>query len=85
MMGSTVPNDGDLTKEQKTMTDPTPCPRNCGRLLAEPIVRNALSRVDNQTYICSSCGTNEALFNYYLQNGGDVPFPPLDRPVFEAV
>lgn len=83
MMGSTVPNDGDLTKEQKTMTDPTPCPRNCGHTLAEPAARNALSRADNKTYICSSCGTNEALFN--LQNGRDVPLPPLDRPVFGAV
>jgi DNA-directed RNA polymerase subunit RPC12/RpoP len=37
------------------------CPR-CGAEVKEPTVRYcALSRRDNKTYICSSCGTLEAL------------------------
>ena len=33
------------------------CPK-CGKEFKEP---PALSRIDNKTYICSSCGTQEAL------------------------
>ncbi len=37
------------------------CPR-CGVNDLDPVeVRNALSRPDNKTYICSACGTEEAL------------------------
>jgi predicted RNA-binding Zn-ribbon protein involved in translation (DUF1610 family) len=34
------------------------CPANCGRELGK---FPALSRRDNETYICSPCGTREAL------------------------
>lgn len=38
----------------------------------------ALSRLDNNTYICSACGTAEALFNFAYPGK---PLPPLDREV----
>ena len=37
------------------------CPRCLKNELDEPIALNALSRIDNKTYICSTCGTEEAL------------------------
>ena len=36
------------------------CPRCLLETLHEEEVRNALSRMDNETYICSSCGLHEA-------------------------
>lgn len=40
------------------------CPR-CGRgTLHERRAMNSLSRVDRKTYICSSCGTAEAMEDY---------------------
>jgi hypothetical protein len=53
----------------------TNCPR-CGEPLnQERPALNALSRVDNETYICSACGTMEGLWNY--SHPGE-PLPPLD-------
>lgn len=58
-----------------------PCPRcgggvpNSARPGAYP---GALSRLDNETYICSECGTNEAMFQF----GVSPALPPLDQPVF---
>ena len=37
------------------------CPRCKVRDLHPDEVMNALSRKDNETYICSQCGTEEAL------------------------
>jgi predicted RNA-binding Zn-ribbon protein involved in translation (DUF1610 family) len=44
----------------------TNCPR-CGEntLRTDRPVMNALSRKDNKTYVCSPCGTSEALENFY--------------------
>lgn len=43
------------------------CPR-CGRqTLQEEQALNALSRRDNKTYICSACGTGEAMFDLAIQ------------------
>lgn len=56
----------------------TTCPR-CGAPLNTPVAANALSRVDNQTYICSSCGTNEGMFNF--DHPGET-LPPLNQPVY---
>ncbi|MCW2763829.1 MAG: hypothetical protein JWR85_4030 [Marmoricola sp.] len=41
------------------------CPR-CGEktLRLDRPALNALSRTDNQTYVCSDCGTNEALEDF---------------------
>ncbi len=39
------------------------CPRCLEDTMKEPKVRNALSRRDNNTYICSNCGTEEALID----------------------
>lgn len=67
----------------KASSDPTspkfagPCPRcggpvpNADRPGAYP---GALSRLDNATYICSACGTEEALFNYFRRGE---PLPPF--------
>ncbi len=43
-----------------TETTTTNCPL-CGAELHPVQVRNALSRYDSETYICSTCGTVEAL------------------------
>ena len=42
------------------------CPR-CGKFrLEKPLTRNAVSRRDNKTYICHSCGNDEALFDFAI-------------------
>lgn len=56
------------------MREPEVCPR-CGREFSEPPAR---SRVDNETHICSSCGTAEAM--YALSHPGE-PLPPLTEEV----
>ncbi len=61
------------------MTHTVLCPRNCGNPLNDDLVRNALSRVDNDTYVCSSCGVNEAMFNW--SHPGQ-PLPSLEQPVW---
>ena len=44
------------------------CPR-CNRKTLRPTeVHNALSRKDNKTYICSVCGTEEAMLDYAGRN-----------------
>jgi predicted RNA-binding Zn-ribbon protein involved in translation (DUF1610 family) len=45
------------------MKTDTPCPR-CGRMAMRPDQPlNALSRKDNKTYVCTSCGNDEAMAN----------------------
>lgn len=55
------------------------CPRchDAGAIQVERTAGNALSRVDNDTYVCSACGTDEAVGN------GLVPLAhwPIDRLV----
>ena len=52
----------------------TTCPR-CGQNpLNEVLVRNALSRKDTETYVCASCGTDEAMVN--LAGGRDADVWP---------
>ena len=50
------------------------CPRCGDEITAFP----ALSRLDNETYICSECGTKEALFNFFHQG---LPLPDLNKEV----
>ena len=49
------------------------CPR-CGRneLRTDRPALNALSRKDNETYVCSSCGTDEAMRNVAEGRDADV-------------
>lgn len=54
------------------------CPR-CTRPMHDRMVRNALSRVDNKTYICNGCGRDEAMFGHYNPKG---TLTPLDQLVF---
>ena len=57
----------------------TICPR-CGTgRMNEVEVRNALSRKDNETYVCSSCGVDEAIVNLAGGRNADVwpGFPGL--------
>jgi ribosomal protein L37AE/L43A len=51
---------------------------NCPRCKRDYEEYPALSRVDNKTYICSKCGTEEGLFNF--MNPGK-PLTPVDGPV----
>lgn len=64
------------------MTTMEPCPR-CGGGIPNDERRGeymgALSRLDNETEICSQCGQDEGMFNF--AKPGE-PLPPLDRPVF---
>lgn len=57
------------------------CPR-CGDTLQLQAVLNAVSRVDNKTYICVDCGTAEAMFNHYFPNR---ELPPLDEQILVAL
>jgi len=49
----------------------------CPRCKSELPLR-ALSRVDNKTYICDPCGTQEALWDVYFP---DKPLAPVNEPV----
>lgn len=49
-----------------TKTLQRPCPRCRTFILNDDIVRNALSRRDNKTYICSACGADEAMFDFRM-------------------
>ena len=42
------------------------CPRCKMNELDMVEVRNCLSRMDNKTYICNICGSDEAIFNLKL-------------------
>lgn len=44
------------------------CPRCKENELDKEEVRNCLSRMDNKTYICSDCGTDECVFNLKLNS-----------------
>ena len=57
------------------MNDPTICPR-CNRSLDPRPAMNAVSRYDNATYICSQCGTKEAMADHQ-----GLELPPVDQPV----
>jgi len=48
---------------------PKICPRCKKNELHPTLAMNALSRLDNETYICSNCGTEEA-FDAYLASFG---------------
>lgn len=40
----------------------------------------AVSRVDNETDICSPCGTKEAMWDFN-HRGDDLPMPPVNQPL----
>lgn len=65
------------------MTDTRPvCPRCKGFIPNDATpgaYPGALSRLDNETYICSSCGTAEAMHNFTRPGA---PLPPIDQPVY---
>jgi len=52
-----------------------PCPRCGSDFDSFP----ALSRADNKTYICSKCGTGEALYDWAYK--GQQELTPVDQPV----
>jgi hypothetical protein len=56
---------------------PLLCPRCLGEL---PVgYPGALSRVDNETEICSACGTDEALTDYYDRFLAPIKSWPIKR------
>jgi hypothetical protein len=57
------------------------CPRCNGDLHIVP-ARNATSRLDGKTRICSDCGNEEAMFNHFYP---DRPLPPIDERVITNV
>jgi transposase len=61
------------------MTDDNTCPR-CGHGIPSDERRGeypgALSRLDNETWICSQCGTDEAMYNWAYPGLG---LPPLNQ------
>lgn len=62
-MGYVVADPSGLSTSNATpyrIADGLKCPGDCHHLLHPVQARNALSRFDNTTYVCSSCGTNEA-------------------------
>jgi predicted RNA-binding Zn-ribbon protein involved in translation (DUF1610 family) len=50
------------------------CPRCESPTLNEVPERNAMSRADNKTYICSRCGTEEAMFDWCCSAATGHPF-----------
>ena len=40
------------------------CPRCKQEAMHREQIRNKLSRRDNKTYICSPCGTSEAMYDF---------------------
>ena len=64
-----------------TMTMKDTCSR-CGGGIPNDVQRGeypgALSRLDNETYICSDCGFAEAMFNF--THRGE-PLPPIDQRI----
>lgn len=53
------------------------CPR-CEREQVDAVeVRNALSRHDNRTYACSSCGVDEAMLDWK----GQPVWPSFPEPI----
>jgi hypothetical protein len=50
------------------------CPRCNNQTLDEIPARNALSRADNETYVCSNCGTEEAMLDYSCHAATGHPF-----------
>jgi predicted RNA-binding Zn-ribbon protein involved in translation (DUF1610 family) len=55
------------------------CPR-CNEEKLHPIdARNSLSRKDNETYICSDCGMDEALGEFLEKGVGEVINPILEK------
>ena len=45
------------------------CPRCKENKLDKVEIRNALSRRDNKTFICSDCGIGEAMFDFSRSQG----------------
>ena len=52
------------------------CPRCNRNELASPAVLNALSRKDNETYVCSPCGVDEAVWDFTKSEHPEWPLPP---------
>ena len=56
------------------------CPR-CGHGIPSDEHRGqypgALSRLDNQTYVCSDCGTKEAMYQYTVSRR----LPAINKPI----
>ncbi len=50
------------------------CPRCTHQTLDETPARNALSRADDKTYVCSPCGTEEAMLDYACYETTGHPF-----------
>jgi len=72
MTETTIP---DPTSNPKDHRFAGPCPRCDGPVPNaehQGVYPGALSRYDNETYICSDCGTVEAMFNFLHR---DVPLP----------
>jgi DNA-directed RNA polymerase subunit RPC12/RpoP len=63
--------------EEKSADRTTVCPR-CGGGIPNSdqvgLYPGALSRIGHNNYVCSSCGTKEALWQFYSK----LPLPPLD-------
>ncbi len=55
------------------------CPRCGGNALKAEMALNALSRRDNETYVCSPCGEEEAI-NDFISRRDPMSEWPLGRP-----
>jgi len=66
------------------------CPRCGERTLKEPIKTNALSRTtrgyfDEPVWVCSDCGTDEALEDYFLDGATIQDSWPMESRSFPVV
>ncbi len=65
------------------------CPRCRENYLSTKPIRNAISRRDNKTAICSSCGTQEAfedskLIHHWLENPTNKPYWDVRSDTWQA-
>jgi DNA-directed RNA polymerase subunit RPC12/RpoP len=70
------------TTDRKSPQYAGPCPR-CGGRVPNDVQAGqypgALSRLDNETYICSACGQDEAMYQFSRSMLGI----PADLPAFK--
>ena len=85
-MLSKMANDRINAKDPKHPSYAGPCPR-CGGGVPNNLrageYPGALSRLDNETYICSSCGSDEAMFQFRAGVSGlSVTLPEFDQSLY---
>ena len=85
-MLSKMANDRINAKDPKHPSFAGPCPRCAGPVpneMHKGQYPGALSRLDNETYVCSSCGSDEAMYQFRNRlEGAPVTLPAFDQSLY---